>query len=90
MTQSLIQPTLFHRPHAEGRSYWGPGDLYTFLVTGEESGGAYFSMLAVVPPLGGPAAAHPPRRGRDLLRPGGHADLPPRRRADRGGARATS
>jgi mannose-6-phosphate isomerase-like protein (cupin superfamily) len=35
-------------------SFWGPGDLYTFLVTGEESGGAYFSMLAIVPPQGGP------------------------------------
>jgi mannose-6-phosphate isomerase-like protein (cupin superfamily) len=45
---------LFHRRHAEGRSFWGPGDLYTFLVTGDESGGAYFSMLAIVPPLGGP------------------------------------
>ncbi len=54
MTQTLMPPTLFHRRHAGGTSYWGPGDLYTFLVTGEESGGAYFSMLAVVPPQGGP------------------------------------
>jgi mannose-6-phosphate isomerase-like protein (cupin superfamily) len=54
MTQSLIQPTLLHRRHTEGKSYWGPGDLYTFLLTGEESGGSYFSMYAVVPPLGGP------------------------------------
>ena len=46
--------TSFHRAHGTGRSYWGPGDLYTFLVTGEESGGAYFSMLAIVPPNGGP------------------------------------
>jgi len=45
---------LFHRGRGEGASYWGPGDLYTFLVTGEESQGAYFSMLAVVPPDGGP------------------------------------
>ena len=44
----------FHRAHAAGPSYWGPGDTYTFLVTGEESGGAYFSMLAIVPPQGGP------------------------------------
>ena len=44
----------FHRPHGSGPSYWGPGDLYTFLVTGEESGGDYFSMLAIVPPDGGP------------------------------------
>jgi mannose-6-phosphate isomerase-like protein (cupin superfamily) len=44
----------FHRAAGEGPSFWGPGDLYTFLVTGDESGGAYFSMLAVVPPGGGP------------------------------------
>ena len=62
MTQTLTTPPLlFHRGHTEGASYWGPGDLYTFLVTGEESGGAYFSMLAVVPPLGGP----PPHTHRD-------------------------
>lgn len=36
------------------RAYWGPGDRYTFLVTGEESGGAYFTMEAYVPPGGGP------------------------------------
>lgn len=53
-TQSLLQPSPLHRRHAEGTSYWGPGDLYTWLVTGEESGGAYFSMLAIVPPNGGP------------------------------------
>jgi quercetin dioxygenase-like cupin family protein len=48
------QPRLFHRAQGEGLSFWGPGDLYTFLVTGEESDGAYFSMLATVPPGGGP------------------------------------
>jgi quercetin dioxygenase-like cupin family protein len=45
---------LFHRPVATGPAYWGPGDHYTFLVTGEESGGAYFVMEALVPPGGGP------------------------------------
>jgi mannose-6-phosphate isomerase-like protein (cupin superfamily) len=45
---------LFHRRPTEGTSFWGPGDIYTFLVTGEESAGAYFSMLAIVPPQGGP------------------------------------
>ena len=49
-----IQPGLFHRAQGQGLSFWGPGDLYTFLVTGEESNGAYFSMLAIVPPGGGP------------------------------------
>jgi quercetin dioxygenase-like cupin family protein len=45
---------LFHRASGRGTSYWGPGDLYTFLVTGDESGGAYFAMEAVVPAGGGP------------------------------------
>jgi quercetin dioxygenase-like cupin family protein len=54
MTQDQLSTGLFHRRHGEGRSYWGPGDLYTWLVTGEESHGACFSMLAVVPPQGGP------------------------------------
>ena len=44
----------FHRPAGTGRAYWGPGDVYRFLVTGAESGGAYFSMEALVPPGGGP------------------------------------
>ncbi len=67
-TQTALPPSLFHRRHTEGKSFWGPGDIYTFLVTGEESDGAYFSMLAIVPPAGRPAAAHPPQRGRDVLR----------------------
>ena len=45
---------LFHRPADTGSAFWGPGDHYTFLVTGEESGGAYFAMEALVPPGGGP------------------------------------
>jgi len=28
--------------------------MYTFLVTGEQTGGAYFVMEALVPPGGGP------------------------------------
>ena len=65
MTESLIQPMLFHRPHAEGKSYWGPGDLYTFLATGEETDNAYFQFEAIVPPGGGP----PPHihRGEDEI-----------------------
>jgi quercetin dioxygenase-like cupin family protein len=43
-----------YRPAGTGPAYWGPGDTYTFLVTGEESDGAYFTMLAEVPPGGGP------------------------------------
>ena len=45
---------LLHRPAGSGRAFWGPGDHYTFLVTGAESGGAYFAMEALVPPGGGP------------------------------------
>ena len=43
-----------HRPVDTGPAYWGPGDHYTFLATGEETGGAYFVMEALVPPGGGP------------------------------------
>jgi quercetin dioxygenase-like cupin family protein len=46
--------SLLLRPAGTGRSFWGPGDRYTFLVTGEETGGAYFAMEAFVPPGGGP------------------------------------
>ena len=51
---TLVVPSLIHRPAGSGATYWGPGDLYRFLVTGEETGGAYFAMEAVVPPGGGP------------------------------------
>ncbi|HSK11522.1 MAG TPA: cupin domain-containing protein [Vicinamibacterales bacterium] len=53
-TTPASTPRLFHRPFDTGPSFWGPGDRYTFLVTGEESGGAYFVMEALVPPGGGP------------------------------------
>ncbi len=59
--RTMPATSMFHRVNDTGRSYWGPGDRYTFLVTGEETGGAYFSMLAVVPPMGGP----PPHTHRD-------------------------
>jgi quercetin dioxygenase-like cupin family protein len=52
----LTQPTarLLHRPATSGDAFWGPGDAYRFLVTGEETAGAYFAMEAIVPPGGGP------------------------------------
>src|SRR5512132_3874039 len=53
-TPELTAGRLFHRPAATGPAYWGPGDHYTFLDTGEESGGANFVMEALVPPSGGP------------------------------------
>jgi quercetin dioxygenase-like cupin family protein len=43
-----------HVPADSGPALWGPGDRYTFLVTGEQSGGAYFILEAFVPPGGGP------------------------------------
>jgi quercetin dioxygenase-like cupin family protein len=43
---------------ASGEAYWGPGDMYTFHVTGAESGGAMFAFDCVVAPGGGP----PPHR----------------------------
>jgi quercetin dioxygenase-like cupin family protein len=45
---------LLHRPSVSGDTFWGPGDVYRFLVTGEETGGAYFAMEALVPQGGGP------------------------------------
>jgi quercetin dioxygenase-like cupin family protein len=37
-----------------GRSFWGPGDMYTFLVTGDESGGSMFALDCIVGSGGGP------------------------------------
>ena len=45
---------LLYRPAGSGAVFLGPGDLYRFLVTGAESGGACFAMEAIVPPGGGP------------------------------------
>jgi len=54
MTTLAPGGSLVHRPVATGPAFWGPGDHYTFLVTGEESGGAYFAMEALIAPGGGP------------------------------------
>jgi quercetin dioxygenase-like cupin family protein len=51
-TQSAAD--LLYRPATGGATYLGPGDSYRFLVTGTETGGAYFAMEALVPPGGGP------------------------------------
>jgi quercetin dioxygenase-like cupin family protein len=53
-TSPLISPELLYRPAGSGATFLGPGDVYRFLVTGAESGGAYFAMEAFVPPGGGP------------------------------------
>jgi quercetin dioxygenase-like cupin family protein len=36
-----------------GAAYWGPGELMTFLATGEETGGAFFMAEISVAPGGG-------------------------------------
>ena len=41
-------------PAGTGPAYWGPGDQLTFLITGEETGGAFFLAEMSVPPGGGP------------------------------------
>lgn len=48
------QREAIHTPFGTGRAFWGPGDRYTFLITGEQTGGAYFVLEALVPPGGGP------------------------------------
>ena len=41
-------------PAGTGPAYWGPADQITFLITGEETGGAFFMAEVSVPPGGGP------------------------------------
>jgi quercetin dioxygenase-like cupin family protein len=38
----------------EGKAYWVVGDLYTILASGEDTGGAYALIHAMVPPGAGP------------------------------------
>jgi quercetin dioxygenase-like cupin family protein len=48
-----------HVPGGAGAAYWGPGELMTFLITGEETGGAYFmAELSVAPGGGTPPHIH--------------------------------
>ena len=51
---STTHESPLHRPAGSGETYLGPGDIYRFLVTGAETGGAYFAMEAIVEPGGGP------------------------------------
>jgi len=41
-------------PAGTGSAYWGPGDQIAFLITGAESGGAFFMAEVSVPAGGGP------------------------------------
>src|SRR5215216_5101218 len=54
MTTQVSQNIARYVPFETGPSYWGPGDRYTFLVTGAQSDNAYFIMEAIIPPGGGP------------------------------------
>ncbi len=49
-----VQLRPLHTASGTGKALWGPGDLYTYLVTGEQSGGAVFAMEADVPDGAGP------------------------------------
>lgn len=45
---------IVHVPASTGQAYWFMGDLFTYLVTGEESGGSYFTLEVIVGPGNGP------------------------------------
>ncbi len=47
-----------HVPAESGTAYWGPGELMTFLITGEETGGAFFMAEISVVPGGGTHTPH--------------------------------
>lgn len=49
-----MSATFSHVPARTRQPYWVFGDLFTFLITGEESGGNYSTMEIVVSPGGGP------------------------------------
>ena len=44
----------FFRATGTGPMVLGPGDIYTFLATTEETDGAYFVLEGMVPPDAGP------------------------------------
>lgn len=48
------QKQVKHVPAGTGPAYCGPGDRITFLITGAETGGAFFMAEACVAPGGGP------------------------------------
>jgi quercetin dioxygenase-like cupin family protein len=43
-----------YMPANTGEAYWVMGDMFTYLVTGAESGGSYFTLIVDVGPHGGP------------------------------------
>ena len=54
-TATLVQRNqVKYLPAGTGPAYWGPGDQITFLITGEQTGGAFFMAEVSVSPGGGP------------------------------------
>lgn len=54
MAATATDGNVVYRPAKAGDVFVGPRDLYRFLITGAETGGAYFAMEALVAPGGGP------------------------------------
>ena len=52
LTAHVTKPIF--RPSGTGPAVWGPGDIYTFLATGEETNNVFFQFEAIVPAGGGP------------------------------------
>jgi quercetin dioxygenase-like cupin family protein len=52
MAAQAMKPII--RPSGTAPALWGPGDLYSLLLTGEESNGALLQFEAIVPTGGGP------------------------------------
>jgi len=48
------QNRIQHVPAGSGPAYWGPGDQVRFILTGAQTGGAFFLAEVLVPPGGGP------------------------------------
>jgi len=51
---ATLQDQVTYVPAGTGAAYWGPGGLMTFLITGKETGGAFFLSEISVRPGGGP------------------------------------
>ena len=52
--QNQTQSQFKHLPAGTGPAYCGPGDRITYLITGAETGGAFFMAEVTVAPGGGP------------------------------------
>jgi len=50
----MMTNKIVYVPARTGQAYWVMGDLFTYLVTGEESGGSYFTLEVNVGPGNGP------------------------------------